>query len=89
MITIEQAEQAGIIAAAIKARQEKVTQIQTAIAGNWLVSKFAAVWPEENEIQLILDRLDADTSAQALQFALAVYEGQLTALQAQLDAIGA
>ena len=86
-LTVDVAEQAGILAAGIKSRQDKIAQIQQAIDGGWLVSRFAAMGPGENEVSLILDRLDPTTSLNALNFALAVYQAQLADLNAQLAAL--
>lgn len=86
-LTVEAAAQAGQLAAAIQARQAKLVQIEDAIAGGWLISKFAAVGPAENEVSLILDRLDPHASAASLQYAKAIYEAQLDALNAQLAAL--
>jgi hypothetical protein len=87
-MTADQATQAGALAASIKSRQEKIAQIQAMItAGNFQVSQFAVIDSNNSPISLILDVLDAQTSQAALQYALNVYQTQLTALQAQLAAI--
>lgn len=86
-LTVETAAQAGQLAAAIQARLGKLAQIEDAISGGWLISKFAATGPAENEVSLILDRLDEKSSAAALQYAKSIYGAQLEALNAQLAAI--
>lgn len=86
-LTVETAVAAGVIASAIQARQEKLAQIDTAIAQGWSICKFSAIGPDENEVSLIIDRLNPDTSAAALNFAKTLFEAQIEALNAQLAAL--
>ncbi len=86
--TPDQAIAIGLLGKQIKDRQDKIAQIQDMIAaGHWQISRLAAVDRNSNEIQLILGLLDAESSAAALQYALSVYQTQLTALQTELAAI--
>lgn len=85
---IDTAIAAGELAQKIKARKDAMAVIQVAAIEKWAISKLNAVDPSTgNEISLILETLDADTSAQALAFTLQVYQAQVDALQAQLDAL--
>lgn len=86
-LTVEAAATAGALAAAINARVIKLAQIQVAVDAGWSVSRFSVVGPEEAEVSLILNRLDAQTSASALALAKEVYEAQLVGLQAELAAL--
>lgn len=87
-MSVDQASAAGDLAKQIKARTDKIAQIQAMITdGHWQVSQFQVTDPNNNPVTLILAPLDAQTSAAALQYALNVYQTQLTTLQAQLAAI--
>lgn len=85
---LETALAAGALAQKIKLRQDAMAVIQRAATEAWLISKLNAVDPATgNEISLILETLDVKTSAQALGFALQIYQAQVDALQAQLDTL--
>lgn len=87
-MTVDQAATAGQLSASIKTRTDKIAQIQAMItAGNWQVSQLTVIDPNSNPANLVLAPLDVQTSQAALQYALNVYQTQLTALQAQLAAI--
>lgn len=85
---LETALAAGVLAQQIKLRQDAMAVIQRALQEGWKISKLNAVDPTTgNEVSLILEMLDTDTSAQCLQFALQIYQAQIDALQVQLDAL--
>lgn len=85
---IETALAAGELAQLDLLRQDAMVRIQAAHLESWTISRLAAIDPTTgNEISLILDNLDPETSRQALQFTLQVYQAQIDALQAQLDAL--
>lgn len=85
---LETAIVAGELAQKIKARKDAMAVIQVAAIEKWAISKLNAVDPTtRNEISLILETLDPETSAQAFAFTLQVYQAQIDALQAQLDAL--
>lgn len=85
---LETALAAGELAQKIKARQDAMLVIKRAYDEGWSVSKLNATNPQNgNEISLIIGSLDAETSVQALGFALQIYQAQVDALQAQLDAL--
>ena len=86
--TPAQAIQMGQLGQQISARQEMIAKIQAMItAGNYQVSQFTVVDPANNPTNLLLATLDAPTSQAALQYALNVYQTQLTTLTTQLAAI--
>lgn len=83
---LDAALNAGELAKKIKARQEAMLKIQAAHLESWQISRLTAIDPTTgNEISLILDTLDAETSKKALEFAMGVYQAQMDALQTQLD----
>jgi hypothetical protein len=86
---IAKAQRASELAAYIKPRLEKISQIDQLIADGWLVSgiQVEAGDGSQGPMSLILDRLDAGTSAKALGFAKQIYQAQLAPAQAELDAL--
>lgn len=85
---IDNAILGGKLAAQIKARQAKLVQINDALAGHWLIKEVRAIDSVTgNELSMVLDVLDDATSQQVIASAIQIYQGQLAALQAQLDAL--
>ncbi len=90
MVTLAQATAAAPLAQQIADRQTKLAQLNQMIAdGTWTVTQLAA----QNSagggqpVSLILASLDPATTLQCLQFAVQVYQNQITALTTQLTAI--
>lgn len=82
------ARNASPIVAEIDARNTMVTQLNAAVTGNYLVTSMKMLDPATNlSYDVILGQLDGPTSIQCFQFALSIYNAQLTALDAQLAAL--
>ncbi len=86
-ITLEQAKQAGEIAAQIAVISSLREQAQTAKDQSWLISHLSALDANGQQHALITVTLDATTSANALDYCIGVYDAMLTGLNAQLAAL--
>lgn len=83
------AKQAGEIASAIELRTQKRAIVNLAIAEGWPIIDVLARNPTDgNPVRIITGELDAVTSAQGLAFIKSIYDAQITALEAELAAIG-
>jgi hypothetical protein len=86
-VLIENAVTAGALAAQIKARETMIAAITQMASDGFVISTVRACDASGAEVSLLIDKLDAPTSAQSIAFILSVYQGQLDALNAQLAAL--
>lgn len=87
---IATAKAAGQIAARIEERQQKRIAVDLAIAEGWKVTDLVARNDATGDQRsLIVGALSAETSAQGLAFVKSLYDAEITALEAQLAALGA
>jgi hypothetical protein len=86
-VELETIIKAGQIAQRIKDRQDKIAFMRSMIDDGWRISQLGAQSKDGRQETLILDVLDVDTSKQALSFALQIYEGQIAALQKDLETL--
>jgi len=88
-LSLSDAIAAGNLATQITATTSVIDGIKAAVAYGLTVSKAFGTNPATgNEVLLFSGPLDAEGSASILAELLAVFEAQLTALNAQLAAIG-
>lgn len=88
-LSLSDAIAAGNLATQITATTSVIDGIKAAVANGLTVSKAFGTNPATgNEVLLFSGLLDAEGSASILAEFLAVFEAQLTALNAQLAAIG-
>jgi hypothetical protein len=85
---IEAAKRAGELARGIEQREPMLALLDKAIAEGWRIKEVVAVNPARTEEKsLVLEVLDADTSAAGLAFIKQVYQAQIAALQSGLDGV--
>ena len=82
---IEAARTATPLVASIDARTEMLALLQSAVAGNFVVTSMKMFDPASHMTHdIILGQLDDQTSQQCFAFAIQIYQTQLAALNGEL-----
>lgn len=82
------AQAAGQISAYLQPRLAMIARIEQMMADGWLINGVSAVDANGGQgTSLMLDTLDAPTSALVLGYAKQIYQAQVDAAQAQLAAL--
>lgn len=86
MVSIDNARQAGVLAAKIDAQSSVQTVIQKAIDGGWTICDLVLNLSCKTENMTVqIGSLDAQASMQALTLAKKIYQAQIDALNKQLQ----
>jgi hypothetical protein len=86
---IETAKRAGELARGIELRIQKRAAVELGIAEHWPVIEVLARNTVTNETKsLVIGELNDATSQQGLAFIKAIYDSEIAAMQAEIDAIG-
>lgn len=84
---LESAKAARPLVERIVARNDKIANISNAAAHGWRINTIRAFGPDGNEMNVIIDSLDGETSAKVLSFVLQIYQTELDGLNQELAAL--